>query len=74
MKISEVTIEVVKKKIKFIEAFNDNKLIYHLNNGRVVEMVWQDLSRRNSWTLEMKERARQATLKRNKQKDGVING
>lgn len=74
LKISEVTIEVVKKKIKFIEAFNDNKLVYHLNNGKVVEMVWQDLSRRNSWTPEMREKARQATLKRNKQKDGGING
>lgn len=62
LKIEEVTTEIVQKKIKYIETFSGNKLVYHLKNGKVVEMIWQDLSRRDSWSPEMKEKARQRAL------------
>lgn len=73
LNINEVTIEVVKKKIKYIEVFEGNKLVFHLKNGKAIEMVWQDLSRKDSWTPEMKEQARLRTIKQYK-KDGVNNG
>ena len=42
----------------------DNKLIFHLKDGRVMERSWLDRSRAASWQLNMKEAARQRMLKR----------
>lgn len=70
----ELTVELVKSQIKFIEALDSNRLVYHLQNDGIVEMVWQDLSRRDCWTPEMKEQARQRAIKQMKAKEGANNG
>ena len=57
--VSEVTRKVVISKIIRIEAFNGNKVVFHLKDGQVIEKVWKDITRRDSWTPEMKEAARQ---------------
>lgn len=72
--MEDLTIDVVKKNIKYIEALDGNRLVYYLQNGAVVEMVWQDLSRRDSWTPEMKEQARQRSLKIYLETEGANNG
>jgi DNA invertase Pin-like site-specific DNA recombinase len=40
-----------------VPAFN--KLIFKFNNGDVMEREWQDISRSESWTPQMREEARQ---------------
>ena len=41
-----------------------NRLVYYLTNGDVIETVWKHASRRNSWTPEMRQKAREKTLER----------
>lgn len=74
LKVKELTAEMVKEKIDHIDVHEGNKLVYYLVDGRVVEMVWQDLSRRYSWTPEMKEQARQRSLQIYLETEGANNG
>ena len=46
-------------------AQKDNKIELHLVNGSVDVIIWKELSRKDSWTPEMKEKARQNTKKAN---------
>lgn len=71
--VSEVTRNIVIKKISSIEVFNGNKLVFHLENGQIVEKTWKDITRRDSWTPEMKEAARKRSLEQHR-KDGKKNG
>lgn len=52
--------------IKSIVVCDDNWLIFHLADGSMANRQWQDRSRRESWTDEMKETARQKALERGK--------
>lgn len=58
--------EAVTENIQQIIVPKPNHLIYILNDGTSVKKVWKDHSRRDSWTPEMKEKARQQALKRNR--------
>ncbi len=51
-------------KITTLQAYNDNTLVLTLTSGDQVVKRWQDRSRRESWTPEMKEKARQKDLER----------
>ena len=51
-------------EITDIHAHNDNSLVLTLADGEQIVKLWQDRSRRQSWTPEMKEAARQKTLER----------
>ena len=51
----EVTI---KEKVKIIKAYPGNKLVIYLIDGTVHETLWKMPSRKDSWTAEMKEKAR----------------
>ncbi|MCF0137548.1 MAG: recombinase family protein [Oscillospiraceae bacterium] len=55
-------------KITAITADKDNTLIFTLADGQVSVKRWQDRSRAESWTQEMKNAARQKTLERNMKK------
>lgn len=57
----------VKQRVKQIEVPAFNHLVFGLKDGRRIEYVWQDRSRRESWTDEMRERAREQSLRRAKQ-------
>jgi len=48
-----------------------NRLTFHYNDGRRVELAWQHPSRRESWTPEMREQARQNALRGHQAKGGV---
>ena len=51
-------------KITALQACNDSTLVLTLTSGEQVVKRWQDRSRRESWTPEMKEMARQKDLER----------
>ena len=51
-------------EITDIYAHNDNSLVFTLASGGQIVKLWQDRSRRQSWTPEMKEAARQKALER----------
>lgn len=56
--------EYIKAQIKQIKIENNYKVVFFLKNGDSVTKTWVPISRKDSWTPEMKERARQAELKR----------
>lgn len=51
-------------KITALQACEDNTLILTLTSGEQIVKRWQDRSRWQSWTPEMKEKARQKNLER----------
>ena len=51
-------------KITALQACEGNTLVLTLTNGEQIVKRWQDRSRRQSWTPEMKEAARQKELER----------
>lgn len=53
---------VLHEKISCIEVPEKNVLVYHFKNGSEKRVKWQYRSRRESWTPEMKEKARQKSL------------
>lgn len=62
--LEELATEIGLDEISGIIAENNNKLTFRLNNGDTIEKHWCDRSRSESWTPEMKERARQQALNR----------
>lgn len=66
---AELTREIVAKRIKGITISAPNHLTYTFTDGAEMEVEWQHKSRRESWTPEMREKARQKTLERNKRRN-----
>ena len=70
----ELTMEVLGRKGADINYFNKHiskiflpsadRIIFEFADGHTIEKTWQNRSRSESWTDEMKEKARQHTLKR----------
>ena len=54
--------DVFKERISSIEAFNGNRLVFHLKDGTTKEVIWQNPSRKDSWTDEMKLKAKERWL------------
>ena len=52
-----------KSKITKILVPDDNRLAFVFSDGRIVHREWQDRSRRESWTEEMRQRAREHALR-----------
>ena len=57
--VSEFDESIFKEKITEILVPEFNKLVFVLCDGHLVEKVWQDRSRRESWTDEMRQAARE---------------
>ncbi len=55
-----------KYLIQKIRVPEHNKLIFIFVNGEEKEVTWENRSRRNSWTPEMREAARQRQLAKNR--------
>ena len=53
---------VFREKVKSIYALQDKTLVFHFYDGSTVVRHWEHTSRAKSWTLEMKEKARQRVL------------
>lgn len=54
--------DILKERISSIEAFNGNRLVFHLKDGTTKEVIWQNPSRKDSWTDEMKLKAKERWL------------
>lgn len=55
--------KVFTARISHIIVPEPNHLIYVFRDGHEEERIWKDRSRRESWTPEMREQARQRTIK-----------
>ena len=62
LNIKELDRDLIEDKLEVIEVLKDNKLLYHLKDRSTVERTWNDISRRDSWTEEMKKEARRKSL------------
>ena len=51
-----------------IQVPGHNRLVYVFKDGHTQEVDWQNPSRRESWTEEMKQKARERALKKAKSK------
>jgi DNA invertase Pin-like site-specific DNA recombinase len=60
--------QIFDSKIKEIRVPSHHKLIFVFRDGFRVEAEWQNPSRRHSWTEEMKQKAREQTAKRYKER------
>ena len=60
--LAELNREILAEKLVSIEATECFHLKYTLKDGTVHDVVWQHKSRKNSWTPEMKEAARQRAI------------
>lgn len=56
--LKEFKNEFFKAKIEFLEAFSDNSVVFHFKGGEEKRMTWKYKSRSESWTKEMKEKAK----------------
>lgn len=54
--------ERLLQEVKLIKALEDNTLVYIFQDGHSGETRWQNPSRRESWTEEMKQKAREKSL------------
>ena len=55
--------EMLMAHMKEIQVPGHNRLAYVRHDGRIKEAAWQHKSRRESWTEEMKQQARERALK-----------
>lgn len=61
--LDEMCVDINLCNVEQILACDDNRLLITLKNGREVEKVWKDRSRAESWTDEMKQKARERRLR-----------
>lgn len=54
--------DVLRSKVAVIRAEKGNTLVFRFKDGSERTVQWTDRSRRESWTPEMKEAARQRAL------------
>ena len=64
------SIDAIDSKITAVRVENDNTLVFCLTDGTETVKQWQDRSRRESWTPEMKEKARQKDEERRMNQNG----
>ena len=62
--LAEYDAAIFTASIESIVVSEDNRLQFHLKDGRIHEITWLDRSRAASWQPDMKEAARQRMLKR----------
>ena len=62
----DVNKESIESKIHFIDVEDNNILIFHLKDGRVIEKKWSYKSRSESWTPEMRKKAAIDAVKKGK--------
>lgn len=62
LKLDEFDEDILHSKIKNIRAKNNCKLLFYFTDGTEVSKNWVPRTRKNSWTSEMRECARQREL------------
>ena len=61
--------DMVRSKITAIRAVKNNVVVYCMDDGSEIAKRWKDRSRAESWTPEMKEKARQRALQARRKKE-----
>lgn len=61
--------DMVRSKITAIRADKNNVVVYCMDDGSEIAKRWKDRSRAESWTPEMKEKARQQALQARRKKE-----
>lgn len=64
--LTEFDSDIFREKVKEIIIPEANKVRIILRNGKEKEYSWQDRSRSESWTAEMRAKATRKTLERYK--------
>ena len=64
--IGEISNEILKGRLELIFVPGPHHLIYRLLDGTEILIEWQHRSRRDSWTPEMRQRARERALAQHK--------
>ena len=64
--LDEFNEKIFTEEIVEIQVHHANTLVFVFMDGRVVKRLWSDRSRSESWTDEMKEKARQKANERNR--------
>ena len=69
--LGEVSVnsDKVRSKITAIRAEKDNRVVFCMGDGSEIVKRWTDRSRAESWTPEMKEKARQRALQARRKKE-----
>ena len=52
-----------RSDVDYINACTGNTLLFHFTNGKIQTHIWQDRSRAESWTAEMRVAARECKLR-----------
>ena len=60
--------ELLLSKIQKIVVPEPHQLIFYMKDGTITTVPWQHKSRRESWTPEMREAARQKSLAKNRER------
>ena len=61
--------DMVRSKITAIRAEKSNMVVFCMDDGSEIVKRWTDRSRAESWTPEMKEKARQRALQARRKKE-----
>ena len=64
--LERLAADIAPGKITAVRAENGNRLVFTLADGSEIVKQWEDRSRAESWTPEMKEAARQKALRQNR--------
>lgn len=66
--LEEITADMDMERLTGITADDGNQLLFHFTDGTVTERTWCNRSRSESWTDEMRQKARERTKARNQKK------
>ena len=65
--LAEFDAAVFAEQIESIRICSGNRLVYVFRDGHTQEQIWEDPTRRDSWTGEMRRQAAEKTRKRHQQ-------
>jgi site-specific DNA recombinase len=63
MNLKKVSLEELKIKVAKIVVLDNQQLTIYPKQGVPITTTWKHISRRESWTVDMKEKARQRVVK-----------
>ena len=69
LSLDEPSNEAIAGELSEVTVLPDNALEFHLKDGSKISTTWKHRSRKDSWTPEMKEAARQRILARYKKEE-----
>lgn len=68
---SELDKALIDEKIRRIIVTEHCHLAYEFSDGAELDVYWEYASRKNSWTPEMRQEARERSLKQHRRKEGL---